>query len=188
MIKDLGELEPLEIYKLISNNIIPRPIAWIVTEHNDIVNIAPFSYFAPISSEPPLVVVSIGYKNDGTPKDTLYNIKKTKKCTICMVNESNLKKMHYTSKPLDKNTSEAEEFNIKTIKRLDNFPPTIQGISTAFFCEFNQEITIKEKGTNPLILEIKYIFKDDKNNQLPISRISKNYAQIGRNLEVPDIP
>jgi flavin reductase (DIM6/NTAB) family NADH-FMN oxidoreductase RutF len=40
-----------ERYHLMSNTVIPRPIAWVVTE-GEVVNIAPFSYFTPLSSEP----------------------------------------------------------------------------------------------------------------------------------------
>jgi flavin reductase (DIM6/NTAB) family NADH-FMN oxidoreductase RutF len=169
-----------------SQNIIPRPIAWIVTESSGVINIAPFSYFAPLTSTPPSVVVSIGHKKDGMPKDTLANIRDTKKCTICMVDESNLKKMHFSSKALDKNISEAKKFDIQTIKKLEDFPPMIQDVSTAFFCEFNQEIIIDGSLTIPLVLEIKHTYLDE-NVKVPVCRIGKSYAQIGKSLEAPVI-
>jgi len=81
-----------ETYKLMAQTIIPRPIAWVVTEDEGVVNIAPFSYFIGLSSEPASVLISVGHKADGTPKDTLANIRKNQKCTICMVQESDLEK------------------------------------------------------------------------------------------------
>ena len=45
MILDFSTLSETYIYKLISNTITPRPIAWIATEHNGITNLAPFSFF-----------------------------------------------------------------------------------------------------------------------------------------------
>ena len=90
-----------EKYKLMSQTIIPRPIAWVVTEDEGVVNIAPFSYFIGLSSEPASVLISVGHKADGTPKDTLANIRKHQKCTICMVSEEHLEKMHFSSKGLD---------------------------------------------------------------------------------------
>ena len=33
-----------EQYKLMAQTIIPRPIAWVVTEDEGVINIAPFSY------------------------------------------------------------------------------------------------------------------------------------------------
>ena len=87
---DLKELNATQIYHLMAQTVIPRPIAWIVTQDNDIVNIAPFSFFMPASASPATVIVSIGNKSDGTTKDTLANILKTDKCTICMVDDYNL--------------------------------------------------------------------------------------------------
>ncbi|WP_345985850.1 flavin reductase [Sulfurimonas sp. HSL-1656] len=40
-----------DIYKLMSQSIIPRPIAWVVTESGSVVNVAPFSYFTGLSSK-----------------------------------------------------------------------------------------------------------------------------------------
>ncbi len=69
---------------------VPRPIAWIVTDDNGVLNAAPFSYFIPISTNPALVIVAIGKEDDGTQKDTLANILKTKKATICFPNKDNV--------------------------------------------------------------------------------------------------
>ena len=79
MIFDLKNNEVNEKYKLMAQTIIPRPIAWVVTQDEDITNIAPFSYFIGLSSDPASVLISVGHKSDGTPKDTLRNIRKTKK-------------------------------------------------------------------------------------------------------------
>jgi len=61
-----------ENYKLMAQTILPRPIAWVVTENNGVVNIAPFSYFIGLSSEPASVLISVGHKADGTPKDSTF--------------------------------------------------------------------------------------------------------------------
>jgi len=185
---DMQTLNPKDIYKLMATHIIPRPIAWIVTQNEQgVINIAPFSYFAPLSSTPPSVVVSIGHKADGSPKDTLANIRESKKATICMVPETMLKKMHYSSKALESGESESEHFDIPTVAKLEGFPPMIKGVSTAFFCEFIQEVDLKGSPTIPLILEIKQSFVDE-NPQTPISRVAKSYARIGEALEAPTIP
>ena len=51
-----------ENYKLMAQTILPRPIAWVVTEDNGVINIAPFSYFIGLSSEPASVLISVGHK------------------------------------------------------------------------------------------------------------------------------
>ena len=185
-----------ENYKLMAQTILPRPIAWVVTEDNGVINIAPFSYFIGLSSEPATVLVSVGHKADGTPKDTLANIRKTKKCTICMVEEKDLEIMHYSSKSLNKNQSESEIFNIETIQLKDDYPPIIKNVPVAYFCTFNQEINLGGK-TIPLVLNVEEIFVDDKNitnkekltiEYNPVARIGKSYAFLGEEIIPPIIP
>ncbi len=198
MIFDLDSDKTLnETYKLMAQTIIPRPIAWVVTEDEGVVNIAPFSYFIGLSSEPASVLISVGHKLDGTPKDTLANIRKHKKCTICMVQESDLQKMHFCSKGLDKELSEAKIFDIDTKILADGYPPMIKGVPCAYVCELNQEIDLGGGTTIPLVLNVKQIFVADESivdkERLtisfdPVARIGKSYAFLGDEIEAPVIP
>ena len=108
MFVDYDEKALTQRYQLMAQSIIPRPIAWVVTEYDGVLNVAPFSYFMGLSSEPPTMIISIGHKSDGSQKDTLRNLRESKKCTICMVDESLLEKMHFSSKELADDVSEAE--------------------------------------------------------------------------------
>jgi flavin reductase (DIM6/NTAB) family NADH-FMN oxidoreductase RutF len=186
-----------ENYKLMAQTIIPRPIAWVVTEDDGVVNIAPFSYFIGLSSEPASVLISVGHKPDGTPKDTLANIRKSKKCTICMVDEKSLEKMHFSSKGVEKEISEAELFDIKTTSVFEEFPPMIEGVPSAYFCELNQEIDLGGGTTVPLVLSLKQIYVadeciTDKERMTiefdPVARIGKSYAFLGDEITPPVIP
>ncbi len=190
MIIDYKEKDLTQKYQLMAQTIIPRPIAWIVTENRDgLINIAPFSYFMGLSSDPATVIVSIGHKKNGDPKDTLKNIREQKKCTICFVEEEQLKPMHSSSKELDENISEANYFNIETTRIINNFPPIIKGVPSAFFCTFNQEITLEKSKTIPIVLNVKNQYIDDKCiekdqekfiiNFSPVARIGKSYALLG---------
>ncbi len=186
-----------DIYKLMSQTIIPRPIAWIVTEDEGVVNVAPFSYFTGLSSEPACVVVSIGHKPDGTPKDTLYNLRKHKRCTLCMVEEEALEAMHFSSKGLAHSESEAEVFHIETKKLYADYPPMVASAPVAYFCEFNQEIDLGGGTTIPVILNLKKVFiRDDVVTDrerlgfdfAPVARIGKSYAFLGEEIDPPFIP
>lgn len=160
MIINYNELESIRRYKLMSNTVIPRPIAWIVTEDEGIINAAPFSYFTPLSSDPAVVVVSIGQKEEGIPKDSLANILKHKKATICFANEHNVEEVKLCANMLDKNESEVETYNIKTKRVLEQFPPMIASSQTALFCEFYDKIDLPGK-TTPILLEIKSQYAQD---------------------------
>lgn len=197
MIFNLEDKKLNDKYKLMAQTIIPRPIAWVVTEEEGVINIAPFSYFIGLSSEPATVLISVGYKSDGTPKDTLVNIRKNKKCTICMVDEKSLEKMHFSSKELDKDLSEADIFKIKTQSIFAEYPNMIEGVPVAYFCEFNQEIDLGESSTIPLVLNVKQIFVEDEcikdkekmNIEFnPVARIGKSYAFLGEEISPPKIP
>ncbi len=83
MIIDTCELSANRIYHTMIQTIIPRPVAWVLsdngkddcrqsvslTEQPERFNLAPFSYFTPVSSKPPVLMFSVGKKPNGSPKD-----------------------------------------------------------------------------------------------------------------------
>jgi len=172
MLFDYDKISIAERYKLMAGSIIPRPIAWIVTKNsNDTVNIAPFSYFTGLSSNPATLIVSIGHKSNLEPKDTLKNIRENKKCTLCLVSEEDLELMHFSSKELKSTISEAEVFNIQTLSIQQDFPPAISSSPIVFFCELYKEI--------------------DMGNRVsfnPVSRLGGEYAFLSKHIKPPIIP
>ena len=177
---DFKTIEKPLRYKLMSSIIVPRPIAWIITEdENKIVNIAPFSYFTGVASEPPLVMVSIGEKKReiNETKDTYKNILETKKCVICSVVLEDMDIMDKTAKEFAHNISEAEELNIDLEKVYENFPPMIKSAKTAMFCEFHSLHNIKESPTKPIFLEVKKIITKDEDFDF-IARVGKSYGKV----------
>jgi len=192
MIYEFNKLQGTDRYKLMANTIIPRPIAWIVTE-DEVVNVAPFSYFTGLSSEPATILVSIGHKKDGSKKDTLANILKTKKATVCIVDDSFYKKLDETKDELPHDKSESDKFGIELKKEFDEYPSMIKGARVAFFCDFFQIVEIGGK-TIPTILEIKNMYIDDRlltdkenikiNFNDALARVGASYAKIGEELKI----
>lgn len=194
MLIDFQEKTPVERYYLMANSVIPRPIAWILTE-GDVLNIAPFSYFTPLSSEPATLLVSIGHRADGTPKDTLRNIREHKKCVVCIVDETHFEKMHLSSKGLDASQSELDVFDIPTQQCVEGFPPMPEGIKVAFFCEYLQEVDLKGSKTIPLIVQIKHLYLDNQiisdEKQIglefsSIARVGRGYATLDEDIITPE--
>jgi flavin reductase (DIM6/NTAB) family NADH-FMN oxidoreductase RutF len=77
---DMSELEPAKKQGLLSQLVVPRPIAMITTLDPDGgVNVAPYSYYMPVCGEPPLIAVTVGAQRQDTPepKDTWLNIERT---------------------------------------------------------------------------------------------------------------
>lgn len=165
MILDYKDIDDLNRYKIMSGTVIPRPIAWIVTEDNGVLNAAPFSYFIPISTNPALLIVAIGKKDDGSLKDSLANILKSKKATICFVNKENVEKVQKCAIQLAKDESEIEKFEIDVKHIQDGFPPMIASSQSALFCEYYDTYEIPG-DTTPVVLELKYQYiEDDRINE-----------------------
>ena len=101
------DLSTRDIYRLMTDLIAPRPIAWVSTIDPDgRGNLAPFSYFQAVGSRPPTIVLGIGLKADGRPKDTLRNILETRQFTVSHVSEPLAVAMNATSADLAEGDSE----------------------------------------------------------------------------------
>ena len=70
-------------------------------------NVAPFSYFNPLTNEPPLLGISINRRR-GELKDTLRNIEQTGEFVVNIVNESLAQRMVHTSGEWPEDVSEFE--------------------------------------------------------------------------------
>ncbi|MEM9460832.1 MAG: flavin reductase family protein [Myxococcota bacterium] len=95
---EAADLRAGDAYRLMTDIVAPRPIAWISTlDEAGRPNLAPFSYFQAVCSRPPTVIVAIGNRPDGRPKDTLANILARRELTICHVSEAQAEAMNLTS-------------------------------------------------------------------------------------------
>ncbi len=84
-------------YRLMTNCIVPRPIAWITTVNEaGVVNAAPFSSFNYMGHTPPILAVSIATRK-GVLKDTARNINRSREFVVNIPNEDTLHAMHATS-------------------------------------------------------------------------------------------
>ncbi len=178
MLFDFSTLNETQKYKMMSSTIAPRPVAWISTQDEGVVNLAPFSYFVPLSSEPPLVIVSIAHKENGEPKDTFANILKHKVCTISFAHKELLNDLIDTAEALPKAVSEVEYFDIATTSMIEGFPPMVKNAKCALFCEFVKTIDLGSRY-EPVILEIKNMYVDDKNVDEKGHIMLENIGRVG---------
>ena len=148
-------------YKLASNSIIPRPIAWVSTVSKEgVSNLAPFSFFAPLCTAPLIFGISIVSKTSGLLKDTLVNAKDTGRLTISTVQRGFLDSMQQSSEELQHNTSEFETFGIESFVVDSHYPPMVKGSLVAFLCDFREIISFGA-GSSTLIIEAKKSYVDD---------------------------
>lgn len=94
---DPGEMTAQQVYKLLTGLVIPRPIGFASTVGvEDIYNLAPFSFFMPITPSPPHIALSIGTRS-GEMKDTLRNIEQSGELVINVVSAPIAARMNVTS-------------------------------------------------------------------------------------------
>jgi len=110
-------LSESESYALFSQIIIPRPIAWVLSDNgaergDERWNLAPFSYFNGITSDPPMVMFSIGDGMAGKVKDTHRNLRRNPECVISLACVEQAKDMQNSSEDLPADQSETKRFNI----------------------------------------------------------------------------
>jgi flavin reductase (DIM6/NTAB) family NADH-FMN oxidoreductase RutF len=74
---DFEQLPPEDRYRLLCSFVAPRPIALVSTKGgNGTPNAAPMSFFNVFSQDPPIVILGIQAKPDGTEKETIRNIRR----------------------------------------------------------------------------------------------------------------
>jgi len=76
MIIDPSSTSSNDVYRFLISAVVPRPIAFVSSTGSHGHNLAPFSYFIPLSSSPPLLGISVNLRR-GEPKDTVANIRET---------------------------------------------------------------------------------------------------------------
>jgi flavin reductase (DIM6/NTAB) family NADH-FMN oxidoreductase RutF len=88
-----------QTYKLLIGCVVPRPIAWVSTvDQQGARNLAPFSFFNAIGSNPPAISVAISYVDSPDQrKDTLRNIAVTGEFVVNIVSEKLAEPMNITS-------------------------------------------------------------------------------------------
>jgi flavin reductase (DIM6/NTAB) family NADH-FMN oxidoreductase RutF len=85
-----AEHSVLEVYKLMTGLIVPRPVALVSTIDRDgVPNVAPFSFFSGVGSNPPTVLFCPTLRGSGdNRKDTLRNVEQTGEFVINIVSDS----------------------------------------------------------------------------------------------------
>ena len=95
---DFARITTSEAYKLQIGSIVPRPIAWVSSVSSaGSTNLAPFSYFNGICSNPPALLFCPVNHSDGREKDTLRNIRETGEFVVNVATEDLVHAMNQTS-------------------------------------------------------------------------------------------
>jgi len=95
---DPADCRPRQVYKLMTGIIVPRPVALVSTlDRNGVPNLAPFSFFTGVGSNPPTVLFCPVVRTPGAAafesqtdlrKDTLRNVEETGEFVVNVVSDA----------------------------------------------------------------------------------------------------
>jgi flavin reductase (DIM6/NTAB) family NADH-FMN oxidoreductase RutF len=148
MIYDPTEHPLLETHKLMIGSIVPRPIAFVSTLSKDgFENLAPFSYFNGICSNPPSIMFCPARRGyDGKTKDTLNNIRDTEEFAVNIVSEDFAEQMVSTSTDFEPEVNEFEVSGLTPEPCQKIAPPKVAEAKISFECKLNKIIPVGNEG------------------------------------------
>jgi flavin reductase (DIM6/NTAB) family NADH-FMN oxidoreductase RutF len=143
---DLANLEFRVAYHILSNLIVPRPIAFVSTlGENGVANLAPFSFFMAGGSRPPSLCFSPTPSREGD-KDTLRNIRETGEYVVNLLDAPMLHGMNATSATLPPHESEWPASGFTPAESRVVKAPRVAEAPAAFECKLFE---IVEHGEGP---------------------------------------
>lgn len=143
------DLERAQKYFLMTSTIVPRPIAVVGTLNKDGTdNLAAFSYFNAVSSEPPCILFSVTPSRTGK-KDTLVNIEREREFVVHIAQASQVKIVDQTGESLPYGESERAKLGL-TLKKSDWIKtPRTAEFKVAYECVLEKFV---EVGKSTLVI------------------------------------
>lgn len=168
MLIDLSELSTNQVYYTMIQTIIPRPVAWVISDNgNGSLNLAPFSYFNGVCSDPPLIMLSIGKKPDGSRKDTFVNIEERNDFVVHIAHRELAEPVTFSAASLAHGESELDQLGLETTGILDDAGnsvsrlPRLKDVRLAFVCEKERVMEIGNTPQGIVFGHVKFIYVDD---------------------------
>lgn len=194
---DPASFSERENYKFLIGSIIPRPIAFVTTNSKDgVLNGAPFSYFNIVSSNPPMISLSI-QRSAGRQKDTARNIIESRQFVVHIVDEQNVEKINKTAANLPPEVSEIELANLTPVESVKISVPGVKEAKIRMECSLEHSLELGGSGPPGCDLIIGKVVqfhiesdiyengRIDPRGLAAVSRLAgNNYAKIGEVFEI----
>lgn len=184
---DPGELTRHAAYSLFISTLVPRPIAFVSTLSTDgRPNLAPFSFFMGVTSDPPTLAVAVG-RRKGEMKDTARNIAARGEFVVNVVNEALGRRMVLASGDFAPEVNEFEEAGLTPIPSERVAPPRVKESPVHMECRLERMLTIGRSQTSLIIAEVVLFHIEDglwSGEDVEITRL-KPLGRLGRALYAP---
>ena len=179
-------------YKLLCAFVAPRPIALVTTVSMDGVgNAAPFSFFNVFGDEPPIVILGIQARPDGTPKDTTKNIRDTEEFVVHLVDQPMARQMVECAIDFSPKEDEMTQTGLRVVPSLKVKPGRIREAPAALECRL--ETTVEYEGRSIVLGRVVNMWvRDDcidpktlyvnSDAYRPLARLHKDYYIVAEDL------
>ncbi len=163
----IQDLTVRDRYKLLIGTVVPRPIAWITTRADTgIVNLAPFSYFNAVASNPPTLAVSFSWNPDRDDhcKDSLRNLQTSRECVVNIVSAADAEVMNLTATDFPRDVGEVSYLGIALSESKTLVTPRVASAPVAFECALDRTVQIGDgPGSSTLaLLTVNHVFVADE--------------------------
>ena len=136
--------------------VVPRPIGWISTIGADgAVNLAPYSFFNAVATEPPMVMFSSNGKQAHGTKDSVANAEATGEFVCNMATWDLRDPMSQTSRPVPPEVDEFELAGLETQPSELVKPPRVKASPIHLECVYHQTLELPcdiEGGRNAVCI------------------------------------
>jgi flavin reductase (DIM6/NTAB) family NADH-FMN oxidoreductase RutF len=153
-----SEIPQPKRHQYLLGSVSPRPIAFVSTiDEQGRHNLAPFSFFNVVSSNPPILVFSPARRGrDNTTKHTLENILKNKECVVNVVNYDLVHQSSLASTEYPEGVSEFEKSGLTPIPSEMIAPPRVKESPVQMECKVLDVIKLGDQGGagNLIICEV----------------------------------
>lgn len=138
----------VEVYRRLTDVVVPRPIAWVSSvDGMGRPNLAPFSFFTVVSSNPPYLAFSPHRSGrTGARKDTLRNIEETGQFVVAVVTEAAAARANATAALLPHGDSEFEYAGVAGAPAEVVKPALVADSPVNMECELVEIRTYGEEG------------------------------------------
>ena len=144
---DPASLSSRDAYRLMISCIIPRPIAFVTTlSREGVTNLAPFSFFNGVSTDPPVISIAVATKRDGSKKDTWRNIEETGEFVVNVVVPELMDAVIIGARELPHNVSELDLSGLKTAPSARVKPPRLAESPINLECRLLRIVEVEETG------------------------------------------
>ncbi len=193
----VAELDAKDVYGLLTSALIPRPIAWVSTVSKEgVLNLAPYSFFNAVASDPFTVMFAPGRRQDGSPKDSLKNAQDTGAFVVNLADESLAEALNHTSGAWAHGVDEFAQAGLEAVASSLVTPPRVGAAPVALECRVSQLTEVKDSGSTMVLGQVvavqvrRELLGEDglivAEHLQPIARLGRaEYSTLGRVFSVP---